>query len=439
MKHPKSQPHPQSIWQNTVTPPTFAPLSGDTKTDVLIVGGGLAGLLTAYQLEKRGVNYLLVEQGRICGRTSGNTTAKITVQHGLIYHKIIRRYGIGTAKAYYLANRAAANEYALLCREIDCDYETADNFVYTTDERDKLEMEMQALETIDCPANFYSELPFPFSVAGAVSIPNQAQFHPLKFAFSLSKNLNIAENTAVKNIDGNIIYTDRGIINAKQIVITTHFPFLDRWGGYFLKLYQHRSYVLALENASSPDGMYVDDALTGLSFRHYKNMLLLSGGGHRTGKKGGNWQELRDFAKKYYPNSKEVCFWSAQDCMPLDDMPYIGRYSKQTPNLFVATGFQKWGMTGTMLAATMLADMLTKQKNDFIEIFRPNRSIFSTQLLINSGESVLNLLTPTVPRCPHLGCALKWNSAEHSWDCPCHGSRFARNGKVLNGPANGDI
>ncbi len=439
MKHPKSQPHPESIWQKTITPPTFAPLSGDTKTDVLIVGGGLAGLLTAYQLQKRGVNYLLVEQGRICGRTSGNTTAKITLQHGLIYHKLIRRYGTGTAKAYYLANRTAANEFALLCREIDCDYETADNFVYSIDERDKLEMEMQALEAIDCPAEFHTELPLPFPVAGAVSVPNQAQFHPLKFAFSLSQNLNIAERTAVKNIEGTTAFTDRGIIHAKRIVITSHFPFLDRWGGYFLKLYQHRSYVLALDGASVPDGMYVDDAKTGLSFRRYKNLLLLGGGGHRTGKRGGNWQELRDFAKKYYTNAKEVCFWAAQDCMPLDDMPYIGRYSKRTPNLFVATGFQKWGMTGTMLAAIILADMLSEQKNDFAEIFRPSRSILRTQLLINGGESVLNLLTPTTPRCPHLGCALKWNSAEHSWDCPCHGSRFTKNGKVLNSPANGDM
>lgn len=125
--------------------------------------------------------------------------------------------------------------------------------------------------------------------------------------------------------------------------------------------------------------------------------------------------------------------------MSLDDIPYIGRYSANTPNMFTASGFNKWGMTGSMLSAMMLSDMVCGKKNDFEELFSPSRSIIKPQLFINGFEAVKNLLTPTKPRCPHLGCALKWNNAEHSWDCSCHGSRFSENGIIIDNPANGDI
>ena len=175
-----------------------------------------------------------------------------------------------------------------------------------------------------------------------------------------------------------------------------------------------------------------------MSFRNYGNFLLLGGGGHRTGKQGGNWEELEQFAKEHYPNAEVRCRWATQDCMSLDSVPYIGPYAPRTPDVLVTTGFNKWGMTGAMTAATLLCDRILGKENTDSGVFSPVRSVARPQLLVNMLETTCSLLTPTKPRCPHMGCALKWNPHEHSWDCPCHGSRFTEDGKLLNNPANGD-
>ena len=203
-------------------------------------------------------------------------------------------------------------------------------------------------------------------------------------------------------------------------------------------MYQHRSYVMALENAPDIHGMYVDEDERGMSFRNHNDLLLIGGGGHRTGKQGGCWQELEAFAKRKYPSASVAAKWAAQDCMTLDGVPYIGKYSKSTDNLFVATGFNKWGMTSSMVAAGVLCDMVREKQNDYSEVFSPSRSILHPQLAVNGAESIIGLLTPTAPRCPHLGCALKYNSAEHTWDCPCHGSRFTESGELIDNPATDD-
>ena len=184
--------------------------------------------------------------------------------------------------------------------------------------------------------------------------------------------------------------------------------------------------------------MYVDENEKGLSFRRHGDLLLLGGGGHRTGKKGGAWQELSDFAKQNYPNAREVARFATQDCMSLDKVPYIGQYAKSTPDLLVATGFHKWGMTSSMVSAAILADLVRGKKNPYTSLFSPSRSMLHPTLFSNIFHSAAGLLTPTVPRCPHLGCALKYNKAEHSWDCPCHGSRFDETGKLIDNPATDD-
>lgn len=427
----------ESIWQKGVQLPPFPKLNGDISTDVLIIGGGITGILTAYFLKQNGVDCILVEKHRICSGTTGHTTAKITYQHGLIYHKLLRSGGLETAQKYLESNRLAFDKYAELCSEIDCNYEIRDTYVYSVSDRKKLEDEISALEKIDYKAELRENLILPFPTVGAVKFPGQAQFHPLKFILSIAQGLPIYENTFVQEIRGNTAVTDGGNITAKTVIVATHFPFINKHGSYFLKLYQHRSYVLALENAHDVDGMYVDDSKTGLSFRNYGKYLLLGGGGHRTGKKGGNWSELRHYAKLYYPHSREYCHWAAQDCMSLDEMPYIGQYSGRTVQLFTATGFNKWGMTGAMISAMLLSDMVQGKKNEYADIFSPSRSILKPQLFVNCLESTANLLSFTGKRCPHLGCALHWNTAEHSWDCACHGSRFDENGNVLDNPANG--
>ena len=429
----------RSLWKATASLPEFPELVGDVRTDVLIIGGGIAGILTAYLLHEKGVRYVLVEKGRICSGTTGNTTAKITFQHGLIYDKILKSDGTEAARKYLAANRAAFDKYAEMCGKTDCDYEIKDNYVYSTDDRRKLEKEVEALEKIGYIADLCENVPLPIKTVGAVKFPDQAQFNPLKFLSSVAEGLNIYENTFVREMRGNTAVTDKGKIRADTVIAATHFPFINKHGSYFLKLYQHRSYVIALENAQDVNGMYVDECDTGLSFRNYEGLLLLGGGGHRTGKKGGNWAELRAFAAKKYPDSREKHFWATQDCMSLDGIPYIGRYSAKTHGFYVASGFNKWGMTGSMTAAMLLSDMILGKRNGFASVFDPSRSIVKPQLFINGAEAVCNLLTPSKKRCPHLGCALKWNEAERSWDCPCHGSRFTEHGRVLDNPANGDL
>lgn len=427
----------KSVWQQTALP-RFPRLDGDIKTDVLIIGGGIAGILTAYFLHQSGIKYILVEKNRICGENTQNTTAKITVQHGLIYNQLLRSYGETAAKQYFIANAAAFEQYGELCRNIQCDYEIKDNFVYSSDSQ-KLEKEMNALQKIGCRAEFCKEIPLPNQTAGAVKFPHQAQFNPIKFVAGIADGLKIYEQTFVREMIGCTAVTDRGRVIADKVVCATHFPFVNKHGGYFVKLYQSRSYVIALENAQNVGGMYVDDDDAGLSFRDYGDLLLLGGGGGRTGGKNGAWDELRSFAHHYYPQSREKFFWAAQDCMSLDGIPYIGQYSRRTSDFYVETGFNKWGMTGAMLSAMIVSDMLMGRKNEFAELFNPSRSILRPQLFVNVFETVLNLLTPSKKVCPHMGCALKWNQAEHSWDCPCHGSRFSEDRKVLNNPANGDM
>lgn len=427
----------ESIWQKNIQMPAFPQLQGDVKTDVLIIGGGITGILTAHNLKENGVDCILVEKRKICSGTTGHTTAKLTCQHGLLYHKLLRSRGAETAQRYLKANQLALEKYDVLCRNIACDFERKNNYVYSIGNRSVLEQELFALEKIGCQAHLREKLPLPIPTAGAVMTENQAQFHPLKFLSALARELQVFEDTFVKEIRGRTVATEQGSITADHVIVTTHFPFINWHGGYFLKLYQHRSYVLALEHAGNLDGMYVDENHTGLSFRTYGDYLLLGGGGHRTGKQGGCWKELRHFAQQHYPRAKEYCHWAAQDCMSLDGMPYIGQYSLGTPRLFTASGFNKWGMTGAMLAAMLLTEQVLGKQSEYTGLFRPSRSMLRPQLFVNGAEAVMNLLSFTGRRCPHLGCALHWNSAEHSWDCACHGSRFASDGTVLDNPANG--
>lgn len=428
-----------SIWTRTATLPAFECLQGDIKTDVLIIGGGMAGILCAHLLRQAGVDYALAEAETICGGITKNTTAKLTSQHGLIYHKLIRTYGVERAGLYLEANEAALSAYRALCSRIDCDFEEKPSYVYSLDNCRKLENELEALELLGYPAEFAKQLPLPFPVTGAVAFQRQAQFHPLKFVTAIAEGLRIYEHTPVRELVGTTAITDRGRISAEKIIVATHFPFLNKHGSYFLKLYQHRSYVVALENAQTLGGMYVDERQRGLSFRNYDKLLLLGGGGHRTGKPGGGWAELRAFAQRYYPDAAERCHWATQDCMTLDGVPYIGAYSAGTERLYVATGFQKWGMTSSMAAAMLLCDLVQERENPYAALFSPSRSILHPQLAANGFAALVNLLTPSRPRCPHLGCALKWNRQEHSWDCPCHGSRFTADGRLIDNPATGNL
>ncbi len=428
-----------SIWSASAENGGFPQLNEDIKTDVVIVGGGLAGLLILRELTDRGVDCVLLEAKSIGSGITKNTTAKITFQHGLIYDKLIKSIGRENAYKYLTANRKAIEKFRKMSERFPCDFEEKDAYIYSGTDRRKIEREIKAYESLGITAELADSIHLPVECAGAVKIGSQAQFHPLKFMFSAAQNLRIYENSKVIEFLPGKVRCLRGSVTAQNIIVATHFPIINKHGAYSLKLYQHRSYVLGVKNAPDVNGMYLEDGGAGLSFRNYKNYLLIGGGDHRTGKKGGAYKVLEEFCGSKFPESEISYRFATQDCMSLDGIPYIGKYSDFSENLYVATGFNKWGMTSSAVAAEILSDMVTGKENPYADVFAPDRCVLHPQLIANILHSIAGIITPTVPRCPHLGCALKYNEAEHSWDCPCHGSRFTETGELIDNPATDDL
>jgi len=424
-----------SVWSITTDSKSRPALEGDISTDVLVIGGGMCGILVAHRLVQSGIRSVVVEAKSIGSGITKNTTAKITAQHGLIYSDLIRDLGTEKARQYYEANAQAIQRYRALARQFPCDLEDTTAYVYATNSRQKLEHESAAYSRLGIKARFQENLPLPFKTTGALGMEGQAQFHPLKLLYALARDLDIYENTFVSNIKGRVAITSKGRIKANNIVLATHYPLINIPGLYFMKLYQHRSYVIALKNATILDGMYVDYREDGHSFRTYDNLLFIGGGDHKTGKHGGGYAALCKLAKRAYPHATEKYHWATQDCMSLDKVPYIGRHRAGSENLYVATGFNKWGMSGAMVAAELLTDLIVTGKSDLTELYNPGRPMLSRQLFINIGSTAKGLLSFGSPRCTHMGCKLGWNAAEKSWDCACHGSRFDNKGDVINNPA----
>lgn len=475
----------KSLWSESCKFRKREALNKDIKTDVLVIGAGIAGILTAYMLKQRGREVVVIDAAEIASGNTKNTTAKITSQHDLIYSKLITEFGEEKARQYAKANELAIKKYKEIIedRRIECDFEEKPAYVYSLNEVDVLKEEVEAAKKLGIDAEFVQKATLPFKINGALKFNNQAQFNPLKFLKDISNELVIYENTRALEIKENLVVTSGGNITAKNIVVATHYPIMNAPGYYFMKMHQERSYVLALENKSEVDGMYIDLNKEGYSFRTYNNLLLLGGIRHRTGEneEGGSYDELRKVAKRLYPKAKEKYHWSAQDCMTIDGIPYIGRYSSETRNIYVATGFNKWGMTSSMVSAMIISDMILEKENDFSEIFSPRR--FDLSLSINNIandliETAKNFIAQKVyipsseiehiknghggiieyngekvgvyknkegkeffvsTKCTHLGCQLSWNADELTWDCPCHGSRFDYKGRLIGSPATKDL
>ena len=428
-----------SVWSETANIQNRPPLKGDITADVLVIGGGICGILIAHRLKEAGVNCVVAEAKTVGSGITKNTTAKITAQHGLIYADLIMRYGIEKSRQYYEANTQAIQSFRVLAEQFSCDFEGKTAYVYSTDDRRELEREAEAYHKLGISSWIKEDLPLPLKTKGGIVMENQAQFHPLKLLYALTDGISIYENTFVSKIEGHTAYTTGGKISAKHIVLATHYPMVNIPGLYFLKLYQHRSYVVALEGATLLDGMYLDKSDNGHSFRTYDNLLFVGGGDHRTGKKGGNYTEIRTLVGHAYPRATEKYHWATQDCMTLDKVPYIGRHRTGSRDLYVATGFNKWGMTGSMVAAELLSGLIASGKSELEELYKPQRSMMSRQLIINIGAATKGLISICGPRCSHMGCKLHWNIIEQSWDCSCHGSRFDKNGHVIDNPAKKEI
>lgn len=476
----------KSVWSDNCHFKKREVLNKDIEADILVIGAGMAGILIAYMLKKNGMNVVLIDAGKTAGGNTQNTTAKITSQHNLIYNKLISEFGEEKAKQYAKANESAIKKFKEIIEEakIDCDFEEKAAYIYSRNEIEKIKEEVEAANRVGINAEFVEEVnDLPFKINGAVKFNNQAQFNPLKFLKYICEDLVIYENTRALEIKENLVITNKGNISANNIVVATHYPIMNVPGFYFLKMHQERSYVLALKDVDNINGMYIDVDENGYSFRNYKDLLLFGGIKQRTGENetGGSYEKLRKAAKELYPNSKEVYCWSAQDCMTIDGIPYIGRYSDDTPNIYVATGFNKWGMTSSMVSAMLISDMISGKENNYSEIFSPKR--FDLSLSISNvgkdiSKTAKNFIAQKIyipssriehiqnghagivehegekvgvyknikgevffvsTKCAHLGCELHWNADELTWDCPCHGSRFDYNGRLIESPATKNL
>lgn len=439
------------LWENGINMLRFPKLEGDMEIDVLIVGGGMAGILCAHKLQKQGVRYLLVDAETVGSGTTKGTTAALTAQHGNIYTKLVKNFDKETAKGYLKANLKAVEEYRKLADDIDFDFQDMPSYTYSTDDRHALMVESVIVKELGFDAEYVKDAGLPFETVGAVRFPRMAQFHPLKLIAALSEEMEIREHTKVlsvgrskraDSVSGQYRYTahtKQGDIHANKIIMSAHYPFLGMKGVYPLKLYQKRSFVVALEHAPQLVGTYADDAEGGIYLRTYEDLLLVGGGDYRTGTRNDGFETVRDFVRKHFPKVHERYAWAAQDCISLDEMPYIGNYSKSLPDVYVITGFNEWGMSSSMVAASIITDQIMGRKNSFAKIFAPDRTMFRKQLAVNMAETMKSYLTPTTRRCTHMGCALKKNIEENTWDCPCHGSRFDEKGCVLDNPAKRDI
>ncbi|MFX3673816.1 MAG: FAD-dependent oxidoreductase [Paenisporosarcina sp.] len=494
--------YPKSYWRELRSISSFNPGNKNMSTDVLIVGAGIAGITAAYLLAKEGVQVKVIEGSKIASGTTGFTTAKVTAQHGPIYHQLIKTFDEEKAKLYFEANQNAIEQVRKLVKSlsIDCDLEERQAVIYAETEEGKsvLHAEKEAYDKLDIPGDLSSAIPtLPFPVEETLSMLNQAQFHPVKYVSALVKEaqklgVTFHEDTrAMKIKNGDQITVelrDDLEIKANKVLVTSHFPFNDEDGLYFTRLAPKRSYaVCAKVSDIKLDGMYINVEKPTRSIRSVEGpngeqYILVGGEGHKVGqhadKTNEYYQTLANFAKQHYPVESIDYHWSAQDYATLDQIPYVGQTMTGMPNVFVATGFDKWGMTNGTNAGFLLTDLCQGRENPYEELFTPTRSKMKAEdaknflkenanvakelitgkfdrpsesiddLKEDEGKIVmignhktgaykdqkgkLHLVKPT---CTHMGCDVNWNDEERSWDCPCHGSRYSYTGRVLEGPA----
>lgn len=442
----------------------FPVLKENLDCDTVIVGGGLVGLLTAYHLIQLGQNVVVLEANRIMHGVSGHTTAKITSQHDIIYTKIINRFGLNTAKLYAEANQTAIERYndIITNENIECEFKRQDASLYTRSPNkvSKLLKETQAAKNAGIEADFSRKSNLPFPVEGIMTFRNQAMFNPYMFGTSIADCITkaggkIYENSRVFSFSDEqssptlkpYVQTQHATVHAKSIVMATNFPLINFPGWYFARLYQSRSYLMAFKNTQKLDGYYLSIDKDEKTIRMYKDYLLVGGESHKTGKKGNidHYGKINSYANEIFSKPSFKSQWSAQDSFTLDGLPYVGRYSQKTPNIYVATGFHKWGMTNSMVAGMIISDLITQRHNKWAKIYSPQRPMVPVayaRLIYNVIRFAYNFISGWItapfkktPTCTHMGCKLSNNHCDGTYDCACHGSRFTESGNVLHAPA----
>ncbi|WP_286681408.1 FAD-dependent oxidoreductase [Methanoculleus sp. DTU007] len=492
----------ESYWMATTAQTSHPPLSGDLETDVAVIGGGIVGITTALLLKRAGYMVTVIEADRIARGVTGRTTAKITSLHRLIYAELIDRFGSSQAKQYADANQAAIEMVASLVREYDipCDFVRKPAYTYaeSEEERDLVAAEADAARSLGLPATFVEDVPLPARTYGAVRFSDQAQFHPLRYLLYLASLIpgdgsRIFEKTRALEVqDGGgwcAIRTENGIITSRAVVLATHYPFYDSPGFYFARMEPSRSYVIGARiDEPFPEGMFINADGPVHSWRSQPaeggELVLVGGMEHRTGEQVDTRRHYRDleaYARSVYPIRSVDYRWSTQDYITIDGVPYIGPLADGHENVYIATGFRKWGMTNGTAAAMILADMILGRANPWAEVYAPDRfkpAASARRFLVHNIEVAERYIGGVIsrpagdlrdvapgegrilmiegektgifrdhegrvhavnPTCSHLGCIVAWNSAEETWDCPCHGSRYDPDGKVIHGPAVRDL
>ena len=494
-----------SYWVESTSKTNYPSITQNFNTDVLIIGGGITGIATAYFLSNNSsLKITIVEASKMAMGVSANTTAKITSQHGLFYDYLINSFSKETAKKYLFSNEEAITNISNIIRfeNIDCDFCMQDSYVYTCDKNSvsKIVDEVSAVNSLGLNVSFAKECPLPFNIEGAIKFPNQAQFHPRKYLLSLlsileKRNVNIFENSSVYDIKHKNnkyeIYVNDCKITTKYLVMASHYPIKNFPGMYFIKMYQDSSYAIGVDVGDEVfDGMYISCDEPVISFRNTtcengKKLLIVGGSSHKTGDTSVNiddsYNNLQNYIKHIYPKAKIKYKWMTEDCISLDKIPYIGEFSSFLPNMYVATGYKKWGMTTSHVAAKIITDKILKKENPYEDIYTATRlepiknsKEFGNMLKQSAYSLTINKLTPSIksykdlenntggvvdykckklgiykdingkmfaviPYCKHLGCELSWNNLEKTWDCPCHGSRYDYLGKVITEPTTENL